>query len=130
MIKLTIPFPPIPWKAPFVGSRGAFSPRYKEMKLIKSIISEQYHGELIESAIKCEMRFYMPIPKSASKKKRARMIAGELRPIITPDIGNLEKLQCDCLQGIVIKNDSQIVDALSYKYYGEKPRTEIELCQI
>jgi Holliday junction resolvase RusA-like endonuclease len=130
MIKLTIPFPPIPWKAPFVGSRGAFSPRYKEMKLIKSVISTQYHGELIDGAIKCEMRFYMPIPKSVSRKKRAKMIAGEVRPTKVPDIGNLDKLQTDCLQGLVIKNDSQIVYSRSHKYYAEEPRTEIELCQI
>jgi Holliday junction resolvase RusA-like endonuclease len=100
------------------------------MKLIKSIISEQYHGELIDGAIKCEMRFYMPIPKSASKKKRARMIAGELRPITRPDISNTAKFSEDCLLGIVIKDDSAIVDSSLHKYYGEQPRTEIELCQI
>jgi Holliday junction resolvase RusA-like endonuclease len=116
---------PIPWKAPFVGSRGAFSPRYREMQLFQSLITDQYQGPVLEGAVLVDLIFYFKPPKAASKAKRKMMLDGLLRPTTIPDRTNLAKLYEDCLQGIVIKNDSQIVGGVIAKFYGEKDRTEI-----
>lgn len=129
-IKVVIEGVPLPWKAPFVGSRGAYSPRYNEMKIFKSEIAHQYGGPLIETAVNVDLIFYMPIPKSTSKKKRALMISGHLRPEGPPDRTNLAKLYEDCLQQIVIGKDSRIVDGRIAKFYGEIPRTEIYIESI
>ncbi len=121
---------PIPWKAPYVGSRGAFSPRYNEMKIIKSEIASQYSGPLIDIAICADFVFYMPIPKNTSKKRREAMTKGLLRPEKTPDRTNICKLYEDCLQGIVIKNDAKIVDGRVAKFYGEIPCTQIYIIEV
>lgn len=53
------------------------------------------------------------------------MLDNTIRPETTPDRINLGKLYEDCLQQIVIGNDSKIVDGRVAKFYGENPRTEI-----
>lgn len=126
MIEITIEGVPIPWKAPYVGSKGAYSPRYHEMKIIRSIVQEKWRQRkdswvMLTGQISCDLIFYMPIPKSTSQKRRKLMLSGEIRPIGTPDRTNICKLYEDCLQGIVFENDSRIVDGRVAKYYGLVP---------
>jgi Holliday junction resolvase RusA-like endonuclease len=116
---------PLPWKAPYVGTRGAFSPRSEVMALFREQVKKQYQDLLIEDSVDCNLSFYMPIPQSFSKKKRALALAGILRPNKRPDRTNCAKLYEDCLNGIVIKDDSQIVGGYISKWYDEIPRTEI-----
>lgn len=130
MIVLKIEGVPIPFKAAFVSKKGSFNPRWKEMKVMREMLKDQYQGPVLEKAITCDYTFYMPIPKSTSKKKRALMLLGVIRPICTPDLDNLRKLYSDILQDIVIKNDSQIVDGRSAKFYGEVPQTIIQIGEL
>ena len=90
-------------------------------------IKKQYAGDLVDYAVKCDLDFFMPIPKATSQKKRVLMIAGALRPITTPDRINLGKLYEDILQGVVLKNDSVIVGGKVEKWFGEEPRTVIRI---
>lgn len=124
-IKIIIPGQPLPWKAPYVGTRGAFSPRYHESQIIKKLIREQYCGDLLDGPLCCDCLFYLQIPKSTSKKRRALMLSGHIRPEGTPDRTNLAKLIEDLLQGIVIVNDKKIVDGRVAKFYSEIPETII-----
>lgn len=118
---------PLPWKAPFVGTRGSYSPRYHEAKIIKLEIASQYQGELLEGALNCNLTFYMPIPKGTSKKRRALMLSGFIRPTKRPDRTNMAKFYEDLLHGIVYEDDGAIVDGITAKYYGEEPKTVIEV---
>lgn len=127
MITITIPGVPLPWKAPFVGSKGCWSPRYEISKKIRPIIQEQYKGDILEEALIVEIFFHMPIPKATSKKRRLLMLEGKIRPTTTPDRTNMAKYFEDLLQGIVIKNDSQIVDGRISKWYDENPRSVINI---
>lgn len=127
VIKIVIEGTPLSWKAPFVGSKGSFSPRYEAVQLFKQLIRQQYQGPVIECAVICEMTFYMPIPRHFTKKKHRMIAESILRPAGTPDRTNLAKLYEDCLQGIVIKNDSQIVGGKVEKFYGEVPRAVIKI---
>lgn len=74
-----------------------------------------------------EMRIYIyrPIPQSTSKKKRAEMVSGTIRPTKKPDFDNVIKAVCDALNGVAYDDDSQIVDALARKFYSEQPRIEV-----
>jgi len=127
MIRIIIPGVPLPWKAPYVGTHGAFSPRYEAAKIIKSLIRQQYDGPVLDGYFWVDLFFYMPIPKSISKKKRQMMIDGKIRPESGGDRTNLSKFYEDLLQGIVIKNDKKIVDGRVAKWYGEEPKTVINL---
>ncbi len=60
------------------------------------------------------------VPASWSAKKRAAALAGEIRPTGKPDFDNLAK-QVDCLNGIVWRDDAQVVDGRSVKIYGADP---------
>lgn len=70
---------------------------------------------------------YYAIPKSASKKVRAAMIAGTIRPTKKPDRDNIEKIVSDALNEIAYKDDCQVVDGVFHKWYGEEPRVHVVL---
>lgn len=118
---------PLPWKAPYVSSKGAYSDRTKMMHMSREILKLKYKGPFFEEAIIVDFEFNMPIPKRTSKKKRKEMLEGTIRPITTPDRSNLAKLYEDILQGVYYKNDSIIVGGKIEKWYSEIPCTKIRI---
>ena len=73
------------------------------------------------------VRAYYPIPKSASKSKREKMLKGEIRPTVKADWDNIGKAVCDALNGQAYKDDAYIVDGRVTKWYDENPRIEVEI---
>ena len=69
------------------------------------------------------------IPKSWSRKMRAAALAGDVWPTKTPDVDNLMKT-IDAMNGIVWRDDKQVVDARVMKVYGDRPRLEIVITPI
>lgn len=69
------------------------------------------------------------VPASWSKKKRETALSGVSRPTGKPDLDNIAKLYCDALNGIVWKDDSQIVNMQLTKRYGPEPKTIITVRQ-
>jgi len=84
-------------------------------------------SKTLSGAIRCEIQAHFQMPKSASKKKTAEMIAGEIRPQKKPDLDNICKAILDSLNGIAYKDDSQVVELIMSKHYAERPRVEIVL---
>lgn len=70
--------------------------------------------------------FYMPIPKSISKKK-AEQWHEKRGHTKRPDLDNLVKTVCDALNGVAFRDDSSIVGIQCGKLYSKEPRTEIFL---
>ncbi len=70
---------------------------------------------------------YLPIPKSTSKVKRAKMLTGEIRPTVKPDFDNIGKLIADALNKVAYDDDKCIVDAQVRKFYSDHPRTVVIL---
>lgn len=73
---------------------------------------------------------YYSIPKSVSKKRRALMLEGKIRPTKKPDMDNVMKVVADSLNQVAYKDDTQIVDAQCRKFYSERPRIEVIIRQI
>ena len=73
---------------------------------------------------------YYSIPKSASKKKKALMLEGAIRPSKKPDIDNVVKVIADSLNNIAYKDDVQIVDAMLRKFYSDTPRVDVVIESI
>lgn len=73
---------------------------------------------------------YYSVPKSASKKKKALMLEGKVRPTKKPDMDNVMKVVADSLNQVAYKDDTQIVDAQCRKFYSEEPRVEVIIRQI
>ena len=63
-------------------------------------------------------------------KKKAAMMAGQIRPTKKPDADNCAKSVLDALNKIAFDDDSQIVELHVNKYYSENPRVTITLEEI
>jgi Holliday junction resolvase RusA-like endonuclease len=79
----------------------------------------------LDGALLMTLRIYMQIPLSWSKKKKLSALNGEIYPTKKPDSSNILKAGEDALNGIVYRDDSQIVEHDVSKRYSDKPRIEI-----
>lgn len=75
----------------------------------------------MEGALSVSIEIKMPIPVSWSKAKRADALAGLVMPTGRPDLDNLIKALADACNGIVWRDDAQIVRLMAAKRYGEQP---------
>jgi Holliday junction resolvase RusA-like endonuclease len=84
---------------------------------------------LLEGQLRVLMTAVFSVPASWSKRKRGSALSGALRPTKKPDADNILKC-CDALNGVVFKDDSQIVDARVTKWYGPAPELEVTVEEI
>ena len=73
---------------------------------------------------------YFGIPKSASKKRKAAMLSGELEPTKKPDADNIAKIILDALNGIAYKDDAQVTDLHVLKEYSENPSVFVRVQEL
>ena len=92
---------------------------------IKRHLVKEWKKQPLEGAIKTTVIFYMPIPKSTSKK-RYKTILGEPH-IKKPDKDNLEKLLNDAGNGIIWKDDAQIWHSDIKKVYSNETKIYLEI---
>jgi Holliday junction resolvase RusA-like endonuclease len=72
----------------------------------------------------------LPIPASWSKRRRAAAIAGEIRPTSRPDLDNYVKAALDAVNGIVITDDSLVVELQAQKRYGVNPQVVLHITPL
>ena len=123
---LHIPFDPVPWTAPRLSKHRCYDPREKDKRAIRFLIREQYTGPLITNRCALIFHYYFAPPKSASAKKKAAMLRGEIIPTKC-DCTNLQKLYEDCLKGIVIEDDRIVECVFSAKKYAPKGEVRIQV---
>jgi Holliday junction resolvase RusA-like endonuclease len=104
------------------------SRRYKELVRMCAERAAKDNGltDPIEVSCKVGMRFFLRIP-TMSKKRRARCIAHDIRPVVKPDWDNLAKSVQDGMIGSVLSDDSVVTCAWIQKFYGEAPRVEVSV---
>lgn len=73
------------------------------------------------------LEFRMPTPKSKPKKWQAAAIAGDILPIVKPDLDNLEKAVKDALNGVCYRDDSQVVYVIKRKVYAERGSVKVTI---
>ncbi|WP_217634736.1 RusA family crossover junction endodeoxyribonuclease [Paenibacillus naphthalenovorans] len=115
-----------------------YQPGDKKIETVKRYLSykeqiawaarQQYKGAPMTGPIEVNLTFYMPIPGSWSIKKKLLM-DGKLHAT-KPDRDNLEKGVCDALNKIIWKDDGQVCDGRTVKYYSSNPRVEIEIKEL
>lgn len=71
----------------------------------------------------------MPAP-SWSNKKRMAAISGDIRPTGKPDLDNVAKGILDAMNGIVFKDDSQVVELILRKRYAETAQASVEVVAL
>jgi Holliday junction resolvase RusA-like endonuclease len=80
----------------------------------------------LEGALRVQVNAYFGIPASWSSKKRAAARAGTIRPTKRPDWENVAKM-LDAFNGVVWRDDAQVVEGWIEKYYTDRPRLRIEV---
>ena len=83
-----------------------------------------------EGALRVGMSVIVPIPESWSRKRKMAAAAGYDRPAKKPDASNVAKLVEDAFNGVVYRDDAQIVELFVAKHYGDQPRVEITVEQV
>ena len=126
MIQMEIPGVPVPKGRPRLGRYCTYTPQktkdYEDkIRMSARRVMSHYPGIILEGALEVIVTVILPVPGSYSKTRRERCLAGLDRPIVRPDLDNY--LKClDALNGIVWKDDSQVVTITAQKKYGEEPR--------
>lgn len=128
-MKIEIPGPPIPLKRARVDPRGFYDPQYQAKQNLVWYLKSTYPGiEVTDEPLKVRFEFYMSIAKSWSKKKK-REALGNVHTS-TPDLSNLIKFYEDAFNGVLWKDDAQIVEIVASKIYALEPKTIISVITL
>ncbi len=113
-----IPGAPIALQRPRKGKHGFYDPQ-RHIKNAMQIYLSHYEGPLLQGPQFLIVIFYMPIPKTASKKEIQRL-KGTFHPL-RMDLDNLIKFCLDMCQdaGNIFKDDAIISGALAFKVWDE-----------
>jgi len=136
VVEFIIPGQPTPQGRPrAVKNKGKvimYDPKEsKDYKQYVGLVARQHAPKkLYEGNLKAVIKIYRQIPKSTTKKDRALFLAGIKRPVTKPDTSNYIKGIEDALNGIIYKDDSQIVDLQASKFYSDNPRVEIRITEL
>jgi len=118
---------PMPWKAPTVTKRGAYSAHSERKMQIQWQMKTLFNRTPFEGPIFLEVLYFFAVPKNTSFVKKKQMLNGMIKHTKRPDRGNLDKLLEDCGNGILWKDDSQNYKILSEKSWGEEEKTIIKI---
>lgn len=124
-VQFTVPGVPVAKGRPRLGTiKGqarAFTPaktRAYESE-VRHYAAEAMRGRaLIEGPVAVDVTAYLPIPKSMTKRDRA-CIGATVFPTTRPDVDNYLKSALDALNGVVIRDDAQVMQAVAAKVYTQ-----------
>lgn len=136
IIQFEIPGQPVAQGRPRASTRGGFvkmydppeSKRYKQH--VRSAAIPYAPKEPLEGPLEVRMTFYRRTLKSFTKKEEREAADGILRPTTRPDSSNYIKGVEDALNGLMWKDDSQIVTLIAEKYYSDEPRVFVEIIEL
>lgn len=123
MIYLYFDIPPFPKARPRAARRGRNIVIYTDARTkayeseIEKLSKMQYVDTILEGALKVEISFYIKPPKTVKRKY----------PSVKPDVDNLAKSVLDGMEGVLFKNDSQIISLSCNKYYREDAGVEVKI---
>jgi Holliday junction resolvase RusA-like endonuclease len=107
------------------AKRGNFVQTYTPDKtrnyeaLVKEAATEAMgSNEILETPVNLYLYIRAPIPKSLPKKRIEACLNGSEKPIKKPDASNVLKSIEDAMNGVVYKDDSQIVNIHVAKVYS------------
>jgi Holliday junction resolvase RusA-like endonuclease len=87
-------------------------------------------GPMLAGPLHMRLKVYVAIPGSWSKKKHAEALCCSLLPTGKPDLSNVLKLVEDSMNGVVFRDDAEIVGILVSKEYAEVPGMLVEVSEL
>lgn len=85
---------------------------------------------LIDGPASVLLEIVCQVPASWSQKKRRAALNGTVYPTTKPDIDNVEKAIFDGLNGVVWRDDVQVVEVAKRKRYGDVPGVSVTIIAI
>lgn len=85
---------------------------------------------LLDGPVEVIMRIVVPIAASWPKRRQAQALAGVALPINKPDSDNVVKAVFDAINGVVWRDDTQVVDMHVRKRYGATPGVQAIITPI
>lgn len=82
-------------------------------------------GQLLAGPLEAVLEMRIPIPASWSKAHKAAALAGIELPTSRPDIDNVAKAVLDACNGVVFRDDSQIVMLTATKAFSDEPGVRV-----
>ncbi len=137
MIAFEVPGQPVGKGRPRIGRVGGYARMFTPEKTISYestvalFASQAMSGsELLIGPVRALMKLTMAIPESWSKKKKEMASAGLIRPTTKPDVDNVIKAIFDAVNGVVWRDDVQVVELQVTKFYGIKPGVSVSVEEI
>lgn len=111
------------------GQGRTYDPQKTLKERWRWILKAQHKGPLLSGKpLELDITFYMPIPKSLSKKKQDALVG---QPHCKkPDFDNLAKLVSDVCMGVIIEDDGVFSDSTQRKRYSYTPRVEFTIKEV
>ena len=87
-------------------------------------------GSPLEGPLSVDLYIRCPVPVSTSKKRTEACLQNAELPTKKPDIDNVIKIFLDAMNGIVYKDDTQVVRLSAKKGYSLVPGVDVCVVQI
>lgn len=84
-------------------------------------------GAVYSGAVAIEVKEFRAMPSSWNKAKRLDALAGRIKPVSKPDTDNILKIVKDALNGVLWKDDAQVVSDKIEKVYAVMPRLKVKV---
>lgn len=137
MIAFTVPGQPIGKGRPRIGKVGQHARMFTPAKtvnyegLIAHAAQTAMRGAaLVEGPVSVALSIECQIPASWSGKKQRLALAGEVMPTTKPDADNVVKAIFDGLNGVLWRDDVQVVDLRVRKRYALTPCVRVEVATL
>jgi len=137
MIEFTVPGQPVPKGRPKFARRGKGVVAYTPAKtaayetLVQHAAAAAMGDRLPTSRpVRLVVTLALQVPASWSKKRQAMAIAGAIRATKKPDADNVLKGLKDGCNGIVWKDDAQVVSIELAKAYGATPAASVAVFEL
>lgn len=137
MIEFTVPGEPKGKGRPRFSRVGKFTKTYTdaktkmyEEKIASAARLQMYPHEPLETPLSISLHLHLGVPTSYSKKRREACLTGEEWPMKKPDIDNVAKAFLDAMNGIVYKDDVQVIRLHVTKTYSILPGVHIIVHEV
>lgn len=137
MIEFKVPGEPKGKGRPRFSRVGKFTKTYTdaktkmyEEKIASAARLQMYPHEPLETPLSITLIFHIGVPKSYSKKRTTDCLTGKEWPTKKPDVDNVAKAFLDAMNGIVYKDDVQVIRLHVYKKYSIDPHVHITIHEV